>query len=91
MHRAVIHEAHAHYGVRDQRYKLIYWYIEDLEIEGTRPGGAEKEGELFDCEEDPLELVVCYHEERYRDVVTRMAKLLEDKMEEIGEEPIHSR
>ena len=89
MHRDVIHEACAHYGVRDQRYKLIYWYNEDLGVEGTRPGGQEKEWELFDCDEDPLELFNCYYELRYKDVVKRMTKLLEDKMAEIGDIPVH--
>lgn len=27
MHRDPIHNAYAHYGVRDTRYKLIYWYV----------------------------------------------------------------
>ncbi|KAJ5386452.1 hypothetical protein N7509_008993 [Penicillium cosmopolitanum] len=91
MHRDVIHEAYAHYAVRDQRYKLIYWYNEDFGIEGTRPGGEEKEWELFDLEEDPLELFNCYHESKYADVVVHMTKLLEEKMEEIGDEPVHPR
>ncbi|KAJ5167831.1 uncharacterized protein N7482_003425 [Penicillium canariense] len=91
MHRDVIHEAYAHYAVRDQRYKLIYWYNEDFGIEGTRPGGEEKEWELFDLVEDPLELFNCYPEKKYKDVVGYMTKLLEDKMEEIGDEPVHPR
>ena len=89
MHRNVIHEAYAHYGVRDQRYKLIYWYNEDFKLEGTRPGGEEKEWELFDCEEDPLELFNCYHDPKYTAVVRRMTTLLEAKMAEIGDEPVH--
>ncbi|KAL4938162.1 hypothetical protein BDV06DRAFT_226269 [Aspergillus oleicola] len=89
MHRDVIHEAYAHYGVRDQRYKLIFWYNEGLELEGTRPGGQDKEWELFDCDEDPLELFNCYHDPKYADVVAKMTKLLEDKMQEIGDEPVH--
>jgi arylsulfatase A-like enzyme len=91
MHRDVIHEAYAHYAVRDKRYKLIYWYNEDFGIEGTRPGGEEKEWELFDLDEDPLELFNCYHESKYSDVVKHMTKLLENKMEEIGDEPVHPR
>jgi arylsulfatase A-like enzyme len=71
MHRDIIHEAYAHYGVRDQRYKLIYWYNEGFEIEGTRDGGQEKEWELFDCQEDPLELFNCYNEPKYVDVVRK--------------------
>lgn len=89
MHRDIIHEAYAHYGVRDQRYKLIYWYNEGFGIEGTSTGGQPKEWELFDCKEDPLELFNRYHDPNYADVVRRMTKLLEDKMAEIGDEPVH--
>lgn len=91
MHRDIIHEAYAHYGVRDQRYKLIYWYNEDLGLKGTRPGGEPKEWELFDCQEDPLELFNCYHEPKYADIVKKMTKMLEDKMAEVGDDPIHLR
>lgn len=91
MHRDIIHEAYAHYGVRNQRYKLIYWYNEDFGIPGTRPGGQEKEWELFDCDQDPLELFNCYADPRYADVVKLMMRLLEEKMEEIGDEPVHTR
>lgn len=72
-------------------YKLIYWYNEDLGVAGARPGTAfkEKEWELFDCEKDPLELFNVYHEQEYREVVAQMTALLEAKMEEIGDEPIH--
>ncbi|KAF4904994.1 putative sulfatase [Colletotrichum fructicola] len=91
MHRDVIHEAYAHYGVRDQRYKLIYWYNEDLGMEGARPGGEEKEWELFDCQEDPLELFNCYNDPKYLGIVKKMTKLLNEKMAEIGDEPIHTK
>lgn len=90
MHNDVIHHARAHYGVRDRRYKLIYWYNEALDVEGARPGAEdEKEWELFDCEEDPLELFNVYNEARYKDVVRDMTRLLEHKMEQIGDDPVH--
>lgn len=91
MNRDVIHEAYAHYGVRDQRYKLIYWYCEDLGELGARPGveGEEKEWELFDCEEDPLELFNVYGQPEYQDVVKKMRAMLDIKMAEIGDEPQH--
>ncbi|WQF90098.1 Putative sulfatase, alkaline-phosphatase-like, core domain superfamily [Colletotrichum destructivum] len=75
MHNDIIHHAYAHYGVRDQRYKLIYWYNEPLEIEGARPGGEEdKEWELFDCEKDPLELFNVYNDQAYEEVVKHMTQ-----------------
>ena len=89
MHRDAIHEAYAHYGVRTQRYKLNNWYNEDLGISGTRAGGQEKEWELFDCENDPLELFNVYHDTAYQSIVKEMTRLLELKMEEIGDEPVH--
>ncbi|KAF4785949.1 mucin-desulfating sulfatase (n-acetylglucosamine-6-sulfatase) [Colletotrichum scovillei] len=90
MHNDIIHHAYAHYGVRDQRYKLIYWYNEPLEISGARPGGEkDKEWELFDCEKDPLELFNVYHDPAYADTVKHMTRLLELKMEQIGDEPVH--
>ncbi|KAK8093370.1 hypothetical protein PG997_000055 [Apiospora hydei] len=94
MHNDVIHNAYAHYGVRDQRYKLIYWYCEDLGLEGARPSpggeeGRDKEWELFDCEKDPLELFNCYHDPEYAEIVSMMTRKLEEKMAEIGDEPVH--
>jgi arylsulfatase A-like enzyme len=89
MHRDVIHNAYAHYGIRDQRYKLIYWYNQDFGLEGTRPGSEEREWELFDCQEDPLELFNCHRDPEYRDIVRRMMEKLDAKMEEIGDDPVH--
>jgi arylsulfatase A-like enzyme len=89
MHRDVVHNAYAHYGIRNQRYKLIYWYNESLEQPGATHGGEEKEWELFDCEEDPFELFNVYWEPKYRDVRVEMTRLLEETMAEIGDEPVH--
>lgn len=86
------HAATAHYGVRDRRYKLIYWYNQDLGVPGAEPPGEgeeQREWELFDCDEDPLELFNVYHDVEYRDVVRRMTVMLETKMAEIGDEPVH--
>ena len=89
MHKDVIHEAYAHYGVRGQRYKPIYWYNEGFGIEGTTEGGQDKEWELFDCGKDPLKLFNCYNDSECKEVVVKMTKLLEGKMEEIGDELVH--
>ena len=92
MHNDITHFAYAHYGCRDQRYKLIYWYNEPLDAEGANEGDADhKEWELFDCKEDPLELFNVYHEGKYRETRERMTRILEEKMMEIGDEMIHPR
>lgn len=89
MHRDPEHNAYAHYGVRDQRYKLIYWYNEGFDLPGTREGGQDREWELFDCESDPLELFNVADHPAYAGVFRDMRAKLDRKMREIGDEPVH--
>jgi hypothetical protein len=73
------------------RYKLIFWYNEGMGHLGANPGGEEQEWELFDCEEDPMELFNIWGslDEAVGEVREKMVRLLEDKMEEIGDIPAH--
>lgn len=90
MHNDQTHHAYAHYGCRDQRYKLIYWYNETLGVEGAHPADADhKEWELFDSAEDPLELFNVFHEPKYSEIRKKMVRMLEEKMMEIGDEMVH--
>lgn len=89
MHQDEYHNAYAHYGIRDQRYKLIYWYNQGFGLPGTQGGGQAPEWEFFDCEKDPLELFNCYRDPAYQAQVARMMRLLEDKMLEIGDDMLH--
>ena len=90
MHRDMDHNAYSHYGIRNQRYKLIYWYNEGYNLPGTNHGGEDREWELFDCIEDPLELFNLYNDEQYLKIVETMMQELETKMAEIGDEPQHT-
>ncbi|KFY90979.1 hypothetical protein V498_05718 [Pseudogymnoascus sp. VKM F-4517 (FW-2822)] len=89
MHRDAEHNAYAHYGIRDQQYKLIYWYNEGYNLPGTSAGGQPREWELFDCEKDPLELFNVFGDPKYTAVAQRMISQLDEKMREIGDEPEH--
>jgi len=89
MHRDPDHNAYSHYGIRNQRYKIIYWYNDGFELPGTNHGGEDREWELFDCEKDPLELFNVYSDPIYKDIVPIMKKHLEDIMLKIGDEPEH--
>ena len=91
MHRDPDHNAYAHYGLRDRRHKLIYWYNEGFDLPGTREGGEDREWELFDLEDDPLELFNCYHDPEKAEIVASMTAALERRMAEIGDEPVHDR
>jgi hypothetical protein len=79
----------AHYGIRDRRYKLIFWYNEGYGLPGTRSGEEEKEWELFDCDKDPMELFNVWSDPSYVEVCEKMVRRLEAKMEEIGDDPAH--
>ena len=89
MHNDEIHEAWAHYGVRDPRYKLIYWYNKDLAQPGARPNGAPPEWELFDCEKDPMELTNVANDPAYARVFADMLVKLDVKQADIGDVPEH--
>ena len=89
MHRDPDHNAYSHYGIRTQKYKLIYWYNEGFDLPGTNHGGEDKEWELFDCEKDPLELFNVFNDPNYRKIVVQLTQILEEKMREIGDEPAH--
>jgi len=89
MHRDSVHNAYAHYGIRDHRYKLIYWYAEPCGAPGASGGGEPKEWELFDTQEDPLEVFNCFYDPAKRDIVKKMLHKLDKKQAEIGDVPEH--
>ena len=89
MHRDPDHNAYSHYGIRTQKYKLIYWYNEGFDLPGTNHGGEDKEWELFDCEQDPLELFNIFNDPNYHEIIVKLTRILEEKMQEIGDEPAH--
>ena len=89
MHKDEFHYAWAHYGLRNQRYKLIYWYSSALGHEGAMEGDEPPEWELFDCKTDPLELFNIADDPAHADVFQTMLLELDAKMAEIGDIPEH--
>jgi len=89
MHKDEFHNAWAHYGLRNQHYKLIYWYNSALGQLGTGEGDEPPEWELFDCENDPLELFNIADDRNYAEVFKVMLRELDAKMAEIGDIPEH--
>ncbi len=89
MHKDEVHNAFAHYGIRTERWKLIYWYNEALGQLGSNDGDEPPEWELFDCENDPHELTNQASNPAFSEVLTDMKALLDTKMAEIGDLPRH--
>lgn len=81
MHMAHGLQVPAHFGVRDDRYKLMFFY-------GCKPDGSNQTPaawELYDCEADPFENRNCYEDPGYKDVIERMKKQILQLREELGE------
>jgi arylsulfatase A-like enzyme len=57
------HNVYAHYGVRTDRFKLIYYYVQ---------GPESPEWELFDLEKDPHELYNVFDDPAYQEIRVQM-------------------
>jgi arylsulfatase A-like enzyme len=94
------HNVYAHYGVRTDRYKLIYYYADPLDQvfpdeECNRHDDSrhfevhDPEWELFDLQQDGNELRNVYHDGEYAGVVRDLRHLLRDWQLEVGDVPYH--
>jgi len=83
------HNVYAHYGVRTQSKKLIYYYADGLGLAGTGDAVAHKEWELFDLDQDPHELVNVYSNEEYGQTVKELTEELERLQAEYRDNPEH--
>ena len=62
------HHAFAHYGIRTERHKLIYFYNDGMGLPGSSNLTYPPEWELYDLEADPEELNNVYLDPAYRDL-----------------------
>ena len=79
------HGVPAHYGVRTERYKLIYFYGDPFDTAGSIDKPTEPEWEMFDLEKDPRELNNVYNDPAYADTVKELTALLEKLKKEAGD------
>lgn len=81
------HHALAHYGVRTERYKLIYFYNDGMGLPGTSAHQYAPEWELYDMEADPDELHNVYHQPEYAQLREELKVVLWDLQRELSDEP----
>ncbi|WP_199044078.1 sulfatase family protein [Glycomyces salinus] len=81
------HKAPAHYGYRDRRYKIIYFYNDGLDLAGTGPFTYPGEWELYDLERDPDELRNVADHPDYAEVRTRLEAELWRAQAAAGDRP----
>lgn len=92
MHLDEHHNVYSHYGIRTDRYKLIYYYAEALGTSGSIEEDRSPEWELFDLERDPYEMNNVYSNPEYADIVNRLKvdlrslqlAVLDEPVEEVG-------
>lgn len=75
----------AHYGIRTERHKLIYYYAEALGTTGAREIAVPKEWELFDLLTDTDELRNVYHDPEYAAVRDELTIRLDALRAEVGD------
>lgn len=71
------HNAPANYGIRTDRYKLIFYYGLSLGMTGTASRSIQPAGwELYDLQADPKEMKNLYHDPAYREVIEELKEQL---------------
>lgn len=85
MHMTGDHRVAAHYGVRTDRYKLIYYYGKALGSTGSDKADTPAEWELFDLKEDPRELHSVYGDPQYAKVTAELKKELARLQQQYGD------
>lgn len=80
------HYVPAHYGVRTERYKLIYYYGEALGLEGTIDEPKPPEWEMFDLKNDPYEMNNVYRAPGYAETAVALTNELYRLKAMVGDE-----
>ena len=81
------HNAPANYGIRTERYKLIFYYGESLGMTGTAERSIGPAGwELYDMHTDPHEMKNLYDNPYYADVVKDLKAQLLELKKQYGDE-----
>lgn len=80
MHADDAHNVCSHYGIRTERYKLIYFYGQRLGMTGSHDNPLTPEWELYDLQNDPAEMHNIYKDPSNEGLIKELKnKLLELK------------
>ncbi len=87
MHNDPDHHVPGNYGVRTERWKLIYYYGKPLGMSGANPPDTAPEWELYDMRNDPREMKNLYADPKYATVVRDLKAQLEKLQRDAGDSP----
>ncbi len=86
-HEDPIHNTTSHYGIRTERYKLIYYYADGMGIAITGPSKGPIEWELFDLQSDAQETKNLYDDPAYFEIREALKVQLAEMQQRIGDKP----
>lgn len=75
----------AHFGVRNERYKLALFYGQDLGMKGTSKETTEPAWEFYDLEKDPKEMHNAYYNKEYTSIINEMKLAILEEREKYGD------
>jgi len=88
MHNDNDHHVPAHYGIRTERWKLIYYYNQPLGMTGSFANNMPPEWEFFDMKNDPREMHNLYSDPKYAQLIQRLKEQMAKLQREAGDKPI---
>lgn len=74
-----------HFGIRDDRYKLIFFYGQPLDKPGTQKVPTEPNWEFYDLKQDPNENKNAYNDPQYQAIIKEMKQELLKQKQLVGD------
>ncbi|MDT0552683.1 sulfatase family protein [Urechidicola vernalis] len=75
----------AHFGIRNERYKLALFYGHSLDMTGSAKEATKPAWEFYDLEKDPKENTNAYNNPEYDEIIKEMKVSLKELKSEIGD------
>jgi len=85
MHNDADHHVPGHYGIRTERYKLIYYYGKALGMKGAQAPDTKPDWEFFDMEKDPREMHNLYRDAGQQKRIAGLKRELGRLQAELGD------
>ncbi len=86
MHRAHKHDNPAHYGIRTEDYKLIFYYGLPLDASGAINNVSPAGWEFYDMKNDPYETKNIYDDPQYATIIAEMKEKMIEVKAQYGDE-----
>jgi arylsulfatase A-like enzyme len=88
MHNDNDHHVPGHYGLRIDRWKLIYFYGKPMSANGANPPDTQPEWELYDLKNDPHEMQNLYPDPKHASIIRHLKSELDRLQLEAGDTPV---